>query len=139
MNTKGLKILKTKECSSLSGLSTLSYKIGCKDDKEVCLSIVGNTGKGVFNKDWVSLAQIDSMLASEKKPITSGSLHGLFEGKSSNSAGFILAVLLNEGLLKVSSKNQRNYDRVDQKEYQKIIKAYNKKKTEKKRMEVSNG
>jgi predicted HTH transcriptional regulator len=130
-------IMKPKECSSLSGLSTLTYKIGCKDDKEVCLSIVGNTGKGVFNKDWVSLKEIDSMLTSEKKPITSKSLHGLFEGKSSNSAGFILAVLLNEGLLKVSSKNQRNYDRVDKKEYQKIIKAYTKKKTGKKAREVS--
>ena len=56
----------------------------------------------------------------------------LFEGKNSNSAGFILAVLLNEGLLKVSSDNQRNYERIDQKEYQKIIQAYNKKKTGKK-------
>jgi transposase len=44
----------------------------------------------------------------------------------------VVAVLLKEGLLKVSSNNQRNYERVDQKEYQKIIQAYAKKKTGKK-------
>ena len=64
--------MKTKECPSLSGRSTLTYKIGCNDDNKVCLSIVGNTGKGIFNKDWISLEEIDSMLASEKKPISSG-------------------------------------------------------------------
>ena len=134
---KEMKILKSSECPSLSGLSTLSYKIGCKDDKEVYLSIVGNTGKGIFNKDWISLKEIDSLLATEKGPITSGSLHGLFEGKSSNSAGFVLAVILSEGLLKVSSNNEHHYERIDQKEYRKIIQAYAKKKTGKKRKEVT--
>ncbi len=129
--------MKTKECSSLSGLSTLSYKIGCKDDKEVSLSIVGNTGKGIFNKEPVELAKIDALLASHQGPITSGSLHGLFEGKSSNSAGFILAVLLAEGLLKISTGNQRHYERVDQKDYEKIVQGYTKKKTGKKAKEVS--
>ena len=130
--------MKTKECSSLSGLSTLSYKIGCNNDKEVCLSIVGNTGKGIFNKDWIALEEIDSLLATEKGPITSGSLKELFDGKSSNSAGFVLAVILSEGLLKISSNNERHYERIDQKEYRKIINSYAKKKTGKKRKEVNN-
>jgi hypothetical protein len=131
-----IKILKTGSCPSLSGKSTLTYRIGCKDGNEICLSLAGNTGKGVFNKDWIELEQVHSLLSSQEK-ITSGSLLGLFEGKNSNSAGFILAVLLNEGFLKVSSDNQRNYERIDQKEYQKIIQAYSKKKTGKKRKEVS--
>jgi hypothetical protein len=129
--------IKTGTCTSLSGLSTLTYQIGCNEKNELHLSLTGNTGKGVFNKDWIELEQSYSLLSSQEK-ITSGSLLGLFEGKNSNSAGFILAVLLKEGLLKVSSDNQRNYDRVDQKEYQKIIQAYAKKKTGKKSKEVSN-
>ena len=135
---KEMKDLKTSECPSLSGSSILTYKIGCNDDKDVCLSIVGNTGKGIFNRDWISLEEIDSLLAAEKGPITSGSLKELFDGKSSNSAGFVLAVILSEGLLKVSLDNQRNYEKVDQKEYRKIIKAYAKKNTGKKGKEVNN-
>ena len=97
---KEMKDLKTSECPSLSGLSTLSYKIGCNNDKEVCLSIVGNTGKGIFNKDWIVLEEIHSLLANQEK-VTSGSLHELFDGRSSNSAGFFLAALLKEGVLKL--------------------------------------
>ena len=136
-----MKILKTKECPSLSGLSTLSYKIGCNNDKEVCLSIVGNTGKGIFNKDWIVLEEIHSLLANQEK-VTSGSLHELFDGRSSNSAGFFVAVLLKEGVLKVSPGN-RHYNLVSQAEYKKIVKALlgsptAKKKSSKKSKGVNN-
>ena len=122
-----MEILKSAECPSLSGSSILTYQIGSKDGKDIHLCLTGNTGKGIFNKDWISLEEIDSLLANQEK-VTSGSLHGLFEGKSFNSAGFVLAVILSEGLLKISSNNERHYERIDQKEYRKIIQAYNKKK-----------
>jgi hypothetical protein len=124
--------IKTGTCISLSGNSTLSYRISLKDNKEVCIALTGNSGTGMFNKQPIALEQIYSLLASEKKPITSGSLLGLFEGKSSNSAGFFLATILAEGLLKTSSDNQRQYELIDKKEFKKIIQAYSK-KTGKKR------
>ena len=133
---KEMKDLKTSECPSLSGSSILTYKIGCNDDKEVCLSIVGNTGKGIFNKDWIVLEEIHSLLANQEK-VTSGSLHELFDGRSSNSAGFFVAVLLKEGVLKVSPGN-RHYDFVGQAEYKKVVQAYAKKKTGKKGKGVTN-
>ena len=135
---KEMKDLKTSECPSLSGSSILTYQIGCNEKNELHLSLTGNTGKGIFNKDWISLEEIDSLLAAEKGPITSGSLKELFDGKSSNSAGFVLAVILSEGLLKISSNNERHYERIDPKEYRKIIQAYAKKKTGKKRKGVAN-
>ena len=119
-NEKEMKILKTGECQSLSGKSTLTYQIGLKGD-EIHIALTGNTGKGIFNKDWFDIEKIYSLLASQNKPITSGSLHGLFEGRSSNSAGFILAVLLKEGILKVSPGNH-HYDFVGP-EYKKIVQA----------------
>ena len=122
MKKQEMRILKTGTCKSLSGKSTLTYQIACNNDNEVYVALTGNSGKGIFNKDWFELEEIHSLLANQEKPITSGSLHGLFEGRSSNSAGFILAVLLKEGLLKISPGN-RHYDLVGQAEYKKIVQA----------------
>ena len=80
-----MKILKTAECPSLSGNSTLNYQIACNNDNEVHVALTGNTGKGIFNKDWFGLEEIHSLLANQEK-VTSGSLHELFDGRSSNSA-----------------------------------------------------
>ena len=117
-----IRILKTGECESLSGKSTLTYQISCNNDNEVFLALTGNSGAGIFNKDWIALEQIYSLLASQKKPITSGALLGLFEGRSSNSAGFLLAALLKEGILKLSPGN-KHYDLVGQAEFEKIVQA----------------
>jgi hypothetical protein len=141
MKKQEMRILKTGECSSLSGKSTLTYQIACNNDNEVHVALTGNSGKGIFNKDWFELEEIHSLLANQEK-VTSGSLHELFDGRSSNSAGFILAVLLKEGVLKVSQGN-RHYDFIGQAEFRKIVKALLgsgavKKKTGKKRKEVSN-
>ena len=122
MKEQKMRIIKTGECPSLSGKSTLTCQIGLEGDKKVCLSLTGNTGKGIFNRDWFDIEEISSLLASQKKPVTSGSLHGLFENRSSNSAGFILAVLLKEGILKISPGN-RHYNLVGQAEYKKVVQA----------------
>ena len=125
MTKEAIRIVKTGECLSLSGSCTLNYEIGCKDYKEVFLRLTGYTGSGIFNKVWIP---VHSILSIAENPFTSGSLRELFKGKSANSGGFILAVLLAEGLLKVSEGNARHYERVDQKEYEKIIQWYTKKK-----------
>ena len=118
-NDQEMRILKTGECPSLSGKSTLTYQVGSDNDNNVHIALTGNTGKGIFNKDWFALEEIYSLLAHQEK-VTSGSLHGLFEGRSSNSAGFILAVLLKESFLKISPGN-RHYDLIGQAEFGKIV------------------
>lgn len=125
-----MQVLKTADCPSLSGRSLLTYQLSLKDDT-IHISLTGNTGKGIFNKDWIPLSEISSLLETNQ-PITSGSLQGLYEGRSSNSAGFLLAVLLNEGLVKKSDDNGRYYERTEKKEYTQIINAYTKKATGKK-------
>jgi len=92
MNQKEIRILKTGECPSLSGRSTLAYRIGSDNFDDIYLSLTGNTGQGLFNKDWVSLADFNQVLLMLKNPFTSGQLHGLFFGKSANCAGFFLWV-----------------------------------------------
>jgi len=118
MKEQEMRILKTGECPSLSGKSTLTYQFGSNSDNEVYIALTGNSGAGIFNKDWFALEEIYSLLAHQEK-VTSGNLHGLFDGRSSNSAGFILAILLNEKLVKVSAGN-KHYDLIGQSEFGKI-------------------
>ena len=117
-----IRILKTGECQSLSGKSTLTYQIGSDSDK-LYIALTGNTGAGIFNKDWFDIEEIYSLLSSQKKHVTSSSLLGLLENRSSNTAGFLTAVLLKEGLLKISPGN-KHYDLVGQVEFGKIVQLW---------------
>ena len=121
-NEQEMRILKTGECPSLSGKSTLTYQIGCNNDNEIFIKLAGNSGGGRFRPDWVPLEQVYTILSSQKKPITSGALLGLYQGKSSNNASFITGILLKEGLLKISPGNS-HYDLIGQTEFQKIVKG----------------
>jgi len=114
-----MNILKTSECPSLSGRSTLTYQISCNEKHELYVSLTANTGSGIFNKAPVPLKNIESILNTDQ-PITSGTLSALLEGKSSNTAGFLLAILLHEGMVKISEGNARHYERVEKAEYEKI-------------------
>jgi len=131
MKEQEMRILKTGECPSLSGKSVLEYVIGCNNDNVVYVALAGNSGAGIFNKDWLGLDEIYSLLAHQEK-VTSGGLHGLFENRSSNSAGFILAVLLKEQVLKISPGN-KHYDLIGQSEFGKIVQTLINSGTAKKR------
>jgi len=122
MKKQEMRILKTGECPSLSGQSTLTYQIACNNDNEVYVALTGNSGGGHFSPDWVSLEEIYSILSSQKKPVTSGALQDLYQGKSSNNASFTTAILLKEGPLKISPGNS-HYDLIGQTEFQKIVKG----------------
>jgi len=109
-----MRILKKGSCPSLSGKSTLIYHIGQKE-KEVYLCLVENSKPGVLSKEWISLQQMEQMLASEEHSFTSrsSSLNTLYKGNSINSVGFMLAVLLREGLVDYNEGKKRSYCRCD--------------------------
>ncbi len=115
-----IKTVKSESCPSLSGRSTLSYSIGIKGDG-IYLCLTGNTGSGIFSKDWIALTELDTVLTSDEKPITAGSIKSLFQGKSVNTVGFLIAALIAEGLLKISEGSLRSYQRVDPAEFKKAI------------------
>ena len=89
-----LKTLSTHACPSLSGKGELRYKI-CTDDTDIFLQLISNTNSGFFNAEPVKMNDIMTALAkiSYKSPITSIHISPIFRGSSSNSAGFMLAVL----------------------------------------------
>lgn len=116
-----MRVLKIVTCPSLSGRSTLTYHIGCKGEGAIYLRLYENTGRGNFNKDWIPLSHLDPLMMSEEKPVTAGLLRSIFQGKSVNSTGFLMAALIAEGLLRVSGESLRSYHPVDSTEFKKGI------------------
>lgn len=99
--TNTIRILKIETCLALKGDSTLTYHIGCNSESEILLRIVNNTNSGIFNKEWIKLNAIFEAFDKHPsdEPIESSVLAPLFQGTSTNSPGFLLAVLRNEGLV----------------------------------------
>lgn len=96
-DTSAIAITKTANCPSLSGSSTLTYEVGTTEE-DTYYRVVGNSAAGLFCKDWIPLTQITPLLTNST--ITSGTLKELYEGRSNNSPGFLLAVLKAEGLVR---------------------------------------
>jgi len=110
-----MRILKTATCKSITGKSTLTYQIGCTSDSTVHIRVSKNTGAGHFNPEWIALNDVRKALAKSPagQPFTSFLLQPLFEGRSSNSPGFMLAALTHERLLRVLKGKKRGHELLD--------------------------
>lgn len=110
--TDSIRILKTAQGPSLSGKSTLTYNIGCNAEGEIYFQVVANDGGGFWNDDWVAQQSIQAVLDQHSlgHVITSASLRPLYPSKSTNSPGFLLAVLKAIGMVQVSHTNPRCYE-----------------------------
>lgn len=106
------RVLKTAECPSLSGASTLTYHVGINPKDELQFRIWENDGGGLFAKEWVLWKTLESALDTDK-PVTAGYLKrtGVCRGKSANTPGFLLAALKAEGL--VEARDDGGYRKAD--------------------------
>jgi hypothetical protein len=105
--------LKTGNCSSRSGKSKLTYLIGADSASEIHFRINGNTGNGFFNNDWIPLETILELLTKAGGAFTSYALHPLLKGKSNNTPAFLIASLLEEGIIHRSVSEKRCYEMSD--------------------------
>ncbi|MFA6203363.1 MAG: hypothetical protein WC710_09300 [Gallionella sp.] len=114
-----VRIIKIATCLSLSGQSTLTYHVGCNAESEVYFRVHANSSRGYFSREWVGTDSIGKALA-ESSAITSFTLLHTYKGKSQNNGGFMLAVLLAEGLV---SRFDRQYLIADPDEFNASVKA----------------
>ena len=121
--------LKTGNCSSRSGKSKLTYLIGADSASEIHFRINGNTGNGFFNNDWVPLEIILELLGKSGGAFTSYALHPLLKGKSNNTPAFLIASLLEEGIIHRSSIEKRCYEMSDVSVFMAKIKPMTESKT----------
>ena len=99
-----VRVLKTTTCASTSGRSKLTYEVGCTADSELHMRITANTGSGAISKNWVAFRAIREVLkGAPPGELTSGHMQQLCAGQSVNNAGFLLAVLMSEGLVRPST------------------------------------
>ena len=100
------------DCLSVSGRSTLTYAVGKHETEGILhLQIAGNTGKGMWCKDWVSVQAIEAIVLGEQG-LTAKSFHSLHPGKSINTGGFVLAALRDLGLIRPCELNTRVHEHV---------------------------
>ncbi len=100
-----MRTIKTGYCPSLSGRTTLTYHIGWLEGK-IYFRLHENSSGGLFSKEWVSL---ERLCIEEGKPISATAIQSLFNSKSANTGGFVLSVLLSEGLVKPIEAKKRSY------------------------------
>ena len=110
-----MTVVKTGTCDTLTKKSKLTYQIGTLPDGEIYFRIHKNSGNGFFSNEWVALAYIQKVLSKIPvgKPVTAIMLNDLFTGKSVNTPGFLLAVLVHEKLLVPMQGKKRSHEPVD--------------------------
>jgi hypothetical protein len=120
-----VRIVKTASCATVSGKSRITYDVGCTPDAEIQLRISANTGGGMFSDGWVSLQAVRKALAGAPSgEITSHHLHALYAGRSVNTPPFLLAALVNEGLLLPSKSKRRCYECADDAAFLAAVKVW---------------
>lgn len=119
INEVPMRVLKVGTTASLSNRSTLGYAIGCDESNAIYLSLRSNTAAGMFSTNWIAFLDIANALVHADR-ISSASLSHLYMGRSKNGPGFMLAVLLAEGLV---CPSDRHYMRQDFKPFLQHINA----------------
>lgn len=105
--------LSTTTCPTLSRKSKLTYELGQDAAKGFHYRIVSCDGGGFFSPEWIAWPDIQTAIKKSLGPITSLCLRPLFKGKSVNTSGYLLAVLLAEGLLSPLPKKVRHFQLTD--------------------------
>ena len=119
-----IEIIHKGETLSLSGRSTLEFAIGRhSEDGTLHLAITGNSGGGMWCKDWASASAIQDVVLGEEG-LTAKSFHVLHPGKSINTGGFVLAALKELGLIRVNEENTRLHEHVPGSTFEKVALAY---------------
>ena len=112
-----MRILKVVTCLTSSGKATLTYHIGCTTDEDIQFRVVTNTGGGLFSPEWISLSAIQTAFEQAPFPLTSFPLIKLYQGKSTNTPAFLMAVLKSEGLVRNLEGKIRGYEILDSKAF----------------------
>ena len=110
-------------CESLSGRSMLTFSVGRHPDTGALhLRIVGNTGGGMWCDEWIPGSEIDAVVMGDPE-LTSRSFQVLKPGRSTNTAGFVMAAVKSMGLIRNNAENTRLHEHVPTETFDKVVTA----------------
>jgi hypothetical protein len=103
-NTQSFWLLKEGSAPKLGARAegSINYNILADNERQrLFIEVIGNKGGGYFSKERVDITKIEACLdtGTSGKPFPSKTFKEAFVGRSSNNAGFLVAVLRHEGLL----------------------------------------
>ncbi|MBC5768689.1 hypothetical protein [Ramlibacter albus] len=117
------RILKIADCPSLSGRTSITYHVGVRGKDDICFRIWATSGKGVFSREWVCASEIQKVLG-QNSVLAAPTLLPVFKvGRSVNTAGYLLAVLRNEGLVALTADQPHKYERTQSETFVKELAA----------------
>ena len=114
-----IRVLKQDSCPSLTARSTLGYELGLKDESELYLRLVSNTGSGFFSKEWIACSVIEQLITGASE-LTSTSFKTLFPNNSVNTGGFVMAVVKALGLIQTNVLNTRWHEQVAEASFEQV-------------------
>lgn len=107
-------LLKDSKCPKLSKYSEggIKYQLLASDDRvSLHIRITANEGGGYYSKEVINFDQVEECLnnCDPEKPFPSKALKEAFVGRSSNNAGFLAAILREEGLLDAAKEPESQH------------------------------
>ena len=93
---------------------SINYNVLADNERQLLfIAITGNKGGGYFSKEHVDISKIEACLdtSTSAKPFPSKTFKEAFVGRSSNNAGFLVAVLRHEKLLAAASEIESQHVR----------------------------
>lgn len=113
-NTHSFWLLKEGSTPKLGARAegNINYHILADNDHQrLFIAVTGNKGGGYFSKERVDITKIEACLdtGASGKPFPSKTFKEAFTGRSSNNAGFLVAVLRHEGLLAAAPKAETQH------------------------------
>jgi hypothetical protein len=105
-----IRVIQADRCSSLSGRTSIDFQVGCNESERIFIRVQRTSGNGFFSKEWVPYDSIGPLLVN---PVTAASLRPIFQGKSVNTSGFLLAVMKHLGFVQSIPEAFRGYQVLD--------------------------
>lgn len=93
---------------------SINYNILADNERQrLFIAVTGNKGGGYFSKERVDITKIEACLntGTSGTPFPSKTFKEAFDGRSSNNAGFLVAVLRHEGLLAAAPEAETQHVR----------------------------
>jgi hypothetical protein len=122
---KSVQVLKEGTCPTSSGKSNLGYQIGVDDSGVIQLRVSSNDGGGFFSNEWIAFADIQAAIEAwpQDQGISSTTYRKILRGKSANTPGFLIAVLVAERLVESMPGKSRVHQACDPSTFLDSVKA----------------